>query len=208
MYSTNSGMPLDKLPSIIRGLVCIPQNHQQRQQHQQQQQQQQQQQPERQQQQLQKHQQQQRHQEQQQIQHQELHQQQQQHQQQQRLLQSQELAAVRLFQEYGEQVVGIPLEAAALEAVISGRPPEVSIWFAGVFLLLCGGDLELWNQLIPSRQIGTVTGGPASLLTSLASGPANLRAGEFVEWILSEELPQERNTGRPWKQVPGLKYSE
>jgi hypothetical protein len=99
-------------------------------------------------------------------------------------------AALRLLQEYSGQVVGKSLDPAALEAVIircwSSR---LSRWFAGALLLLCGGELPLWERLVHSGHAGT-TGGPVRLLTALASGPASLRAGEFVEWILSEELPQ------------------
>jgi hypothetical protein len=99
-------------------------------------------------------------------------------------------AAMRLLQEYSGQVVGKSLDPAALEAVIRCRSPSLSRWFAGALLLLCGGELQLWERLVHSCRAGT-TGGPVRLLTALASGPASLRAGEFVEWILSEELPQE-----------------
>jgi hypothetical protein len=100
-------------------------------------------------------------------------------------------AALRLFQEYSGQVVGKSLDPSALEAVIiRWRSPRLSRWFAGALLLLCGGELPLWERLVHSCRAGT-TGGPVRLLSVLASGPASLRAGEFVEWILGEELPQE-----------------
>jgi hypothetical protein len=100
-------------------------------------------------------------------------------------------AALRLLQEYSGQVAGKSLDPAALEAVIIRcRSPRLSRWFAGALLLLCGGELPLWERLVHSCRAGT-TSGPVRLLTALASGPASLRAGEFVEWILSEELPQE-----------------
>ena len=99
-------------------------------------------------------------------------------------------AALRLFQEYSGQVVGKSLDPAALEAVvIRCRSPRLSRWFAGALLLLCGGELPLWERLVHSGRAGT-TGGPVRLLSVLASEPASLRAGEFVEWILGEELPQ------------------
>ncbi len=100
-------------------------------------------------------------------------------------------AALRLLQEYSGQVGGKSLDPAALEAVIIRcRSSRLSRWFAGALLLMCGGELPLWERLVHSCRAGT-TGGPVRLLAELASGPAGLRAGEFVEWILSEELPQE-----------------
>ncbi len=89
-------------------------------------------------------------------------------------------AALRLLQEYSGQVVGKSLDPAALEAVIIRcRSPRLSRWFAGALLLLCGGELPLWERLVHSCRANTT------------GGPVRLRAGEFVEWILSEELPQE-----------------
>ena len=102
-----------------------------------------------------------------------------------------ELAALRMLQDYGDQVVGVRLDATALERVIRHRPLGLSVWLSGALLLLCGGQLELWQKLVhTSGPAAGQVGGPGYLLARLASGPANLRAGEFVEWMLGEELPQ------------------
>jgi hypothetical protein len=89
------------------------------------------------------------------------------------------------------------VDVAALETVIRTRPAKLSVWFAAGLLLVCGGQLELWQQLVGCA--GQLTGGQAGhvgRLMALASGPVNLQAGELVEWILCEELPQEKLTNK------------